>query len=520
MQKAIRISLVFGLAIAVSTFAQPLAAQTALPKTLSENAADLAAGRTTSEALVQAYLSRIAAIDDAGPAIRAVIVTNPDIIAQARALDAERAAGRVRGLLHGIPILLKDNIESADNMATTAGSLALRNNITRRDAPMVARLRAAGAIILGKSNLSEWANFRGNRSTSGYSLTGGLTRNPYLLTHNACGSSSGSGAGMASRLASGAVGTETDGSIVCPSSVNGVVGFKPTVGLVSRSRIVPISRSQDTAGPMTLTVRDAAIMLTAMAGSDPTDPATVEADARKVDYVAALSANGLRGLRVGIVRTTGTDEGLLSAAITRLRNAGATVVSVTYPSAGTLGSAENTVLLTEFKVDIGLYLQGLPAGLVPSRTLADLIAFNTANAATELQFFGQETFIESQRTTGLGSTTYTSALATARRLSRTDGLDRLFSTNRLDVLVTQTNGVAWRTTLGSGDAFIGPSASQRPAVAGYPHLTVPMGLTNGLPVGLSFIGLKWADAKVLAAGHAFEIGGASLAPRPNFTPSR
>lgn len=505
-------------ALAVGT--QPLAAQTALPKTLSENAADLAAGRTTSEALVQAYLARIAAIDDVGPAIRAVIVTNPDIIAQARTLDSERAAGRVRGLLHGIPILLKDNIESADNMPTTAGSLALRNNNTRRDAPMVARLRAAGAIILGKSNLSEWANFRGNRSTSGYSLTGGLTRNPYLLTHNACGSSSGSGAGMAARLAAGTVGTETDGSIVCPSSVNGVVGFKPTVGLVSRSRIVPISRSQDTAGPMTLTVRDAAIMLTAMAGSDPADPATVEADARKVDYVAALGTAGLRGLRVGVVRTTGTDEGLISAAITRLRNAGATVVSVTYPAAGTLGSAENTVLLNEFKVDIGLYLQGLPAGLVPHRTLADLIAFNNANAATELQFFGQEIFTAAQATPGLSSTAYTSALATARRLSRTDGLDRLFSTNRLDLLVTQTNGVAWRTTLGAGDAFIGPSASQRPAVAGYPHLTVPMGRTGGLPVGLSFIGLKWADAKVLAAGHAFETGGPPLASTPNFTPSR
>ena len=509
--------LALGFALAL---AQPSVAQTALPKTLSENAADLAAGRTTSVALVQAYLARIAAIDDAGPAIRAVIVTNPDVIAQAQALDAERAAGRVRGLLHGIPILLKDNIESADAMATTAGSLALRNNVTRRDAPMVARLRAAGAIILGKTNLSEWANFRGNNSTSGYSLTGGLTRNPHLLTHNSCGSSSGSGAGMAARLASGAIGTETDGSIVCPTSINGVVGFKPTVGLVSRSRIVPISRSQDTAGPMTLTVRDAAIMLTAMAGSDPADPATVEADARKVDYVAALSANGLRGLRVGVVRTQGTNEGLISAAITRLRAAGATVVSVTYPAAGTLGSAENTVLLTEFKVDIGLYLQGLPVGLVPHKTLADLIAFNNANAATELQFFGQETFIQAQATTGLNSTTYTSALATARRLSRTDGLDRLFANNRLDLLVTQTNGPAWRTTLGSGDAFIPPSSSQRPAVAGYPHLSVPMGAQAGLPIGLSFIGLKWADAKVLSAGHAFEIAGPNLAVAPAFTPSR
>lgn len=516
MHQANMFKLMVGMLISVAT--TPLAAQTTLPKTLSENAADLAAGRTTSEALVQSYLARIAAIDDAGPAIRAVIVTNPDVLAQARALDAERAAGRVRGPLHGIPILLKDNIESADNMATTAGSLALRNNVTRRDAPFVARLRAAGAIILGKTNLSEWANFRGNRSTSGYSLTGGLTRNPYKLANNACGSSSGSGAGMAARLAAGAIGTETDGSIVCPSSVNGVVGFKPTVGLVSRTRVVPISRSQDTAGPMTLTVRDAAMLLTAMAGSDPADPATVEADARKVDYVAALNPNGLRGLRVGVVRTSGTDEALISAAITRLRNAGATVVAVSYPASGTLGSAENTVLLTEFKVDIGLYLQGLPTGLVPHRTLADLIAFNNANAATELQFFGQEIFTAAQATTGLNSTSYTSALATARRLSRTDGLDRLFSTNRLDLLVTQTNGVAWRTTLGAGDAFIPPSSSQRPAVAGYPHLTLPMGRTNGLPVGLSFIGLKWADAKVLAAAHAFEITGPSLAVPPSFTP--
>ncbi len=513
-------SLVIGLSLAV--FAQPLAAQTTLPKTLSENAADLSAGRTTSVALVQAYLNRIAAIDDAGPRVNAVIITNPDAIAQARALDAERASGRVRGPLHGIPILLKDNIESADTMATTAGSLALRGSITRRDAPMVARLRAAGAIILGKTNLSEWANIMSSNSTSGYSAVGGLSRNPYQLDRNTSGSSAGSAASMASRFAAGTVGTETDGSITSPSSVNGVVGFKPTVGLVSRSRIVPISRSQDTAGPITLTVRDAAIMLTAMAGSDPTDPATVEADARKVDYVAALNPTALRGLRIGVVRTSGTDEAALSAAITRLTQAGATVVSVSFSGINTsaIGTAENTVLLTELKVDLGLYLSGLPAGLVPSKSLADIIAFNKANAATELRFFGQDTFEQAQTTTGLNTTTYRNALATARRLSQAEGLDRLFTNNRLDLVVTQTNGRAWLSTLGRGDNFIPPSASQLPAVAGYPHLTVPMGQTNGLPIGLSFFGLKWADAKVLAAGNAFETAGPSLSRAPDFLPTR
>jgi amidase len=489
-------------------------------QTLTSLAASIASGQTNSEAVVRAYLHRIEAIDDNGPALNAVLAINPDAIRQARNLDRERRRGRLRGPLHGVPILIKDNIESADKMPTTAGSLALKDNFTMRDAPLVARLRAAGAVILGKTNLSEWANIRSDNSTSGWSAVGGLTKNPHSLKHNACGSSAGSSAGVAAMFAAGAVGTETDGSITCPASISGVVGFKPTVGLVSRRHIVPISHSQDTAGPMTLTVRDAALMLEVMAGNDPQDMATKEADARKTNYAAALSKDGLRGLRVGVVEMQGVDPVLIAAATKRLEAAGAITVplKINLADHAPLGDAEFKVLLAEFKADLASYLQSLPSGKVPHRTLADIIAFNKANAAIELKHFGQDIFEMADKEAGLDDAAYLAALSTARSLSRTEGLDRIFADLKLDLIVGQTNSPAWLSTLGKGDAFTLPSLSRLPAIAGYPHLTVPMGVVDSLPVGLSFIGLQWQDAKILSAGYAFEQAGPPLRVAPAFRP--
>lgn len=478
----------------------------------------IATGQWSSEDAVKDYLKKIAQIDDSGPMLNAVITINPNALKEAKQRDKERRKGKIRGPLHGVPILLKDNIEAAGSMPTTAGSLALKDNVTGRDAPLVARLKAAGAIILGKTNLSEWANIRSDNSTSGWSAVGGLTKNPHSLPHNTCGSSSGSGAAMAAMLAAGAVGTETDGSITCPASVNGVVGFKPTVGLVSRRFVVPISHTQDTAGPMTQNVRDAAIMLGVMAGSDPEDSATTEADSRKVDYTAALSKDALKGMRVGLVDMPGVDPALIAAAKARLEAAGAIIVPLPINPAdyGALGDAEFKILLAELKVDLASYLQSLPPGKVPHKTLADLIAFNKANAATEMQYFGQDIFELAEKEAGLDDPAYKEAIATARRLSRDEGLDKIFADKKLDLIVGQTNSPAWLSTLGKGDAFALPSLSRLPATAGYPHLTVPMGAVNGLPVGLSFIGLQWQDAKVLSAGYAFEQAGPDLRVVPTF----
>lgn len=462
-------------------------------------------GALNSEAITAAYLDRIAAIDDAGPTLNAVIATFPDALDQARAMDAEIRSGRYRGPIHGIPVLVKDNIEVAGPIPTTAGSLALANNITNRDAPLIARLRAAGAVILGKTNLSEWANIRSNGSTSGWSAVGGLTKNPHALDRNACGSSSGSGAAMAAGLAAAAIGTETDGSITCPAGVNGVVGFKPTVGLVSRRFIVPISHSQDTAGPMTRTVRDAAIMLTAMAGGDPEDPATAEADRRRGDYSQGLSAEGLKGMRIGFIKAPNADSMLFDAAIAKLRDGGAELVALDASKIDreAMGEAEFKVLLAELKADLEAYLQGLPEGLVPHRTLADIIAFNKANASQELQHFDQDIFDLADKEKGLEDPAYLGAVATSRRLA-SDALNGFFAGKRIDIIIAQSNGPAWVSTLGKGDAYSGPSASQMPAITGFPHLTVPMGLSGGLPVGLSFIGPKWHDHAVLKAGYAYE----------------
>ena len=514
----LKIALAFTCALA-----QPAAVSAAIPPSTAQAAANLskagsienfdlsqltdgiADGTLNSEAITAAYLARIAAVDDSGPTLNAVIATFPDALDQARATDTELRAGTYRGPMHGIPILVKDNVEVAGPIATTAGSLALAGNITNRDAPLIARLRAAGAVILGKTNLSEWANIRSDNSTSGWSAVGGLTKNPHALDRNSCGSSSGSGSAAAAALAAGTIGTETDGSITCPAGVNGVVGFKPTVGLVSRRYVVPVSHSQDTAGPITRSVRDAAIMLTAMAGTDPQDAATVDADRWRGNYAAGLSVDALKGMRVGVIRAPTADALLFDAAIAKLKDGGAEIVVLDASKIDRqkIGQGEFKVLLAELKADLASYLQGLPEGLVPHKTLADVIAFNTAHADKELQYFGQDTFETADKEKGLDDPAYLQGLATSRGLA-TNALNQLFANNKVDVIIAQTNGPAWISTLDKGDAFSGPSASQLPAVAGFPHLTVPMGLSSGLPVGLSFIGPKWHDYNVLKAGFAYE----------------
>lgn len=472
--------------------------------------AEMESGELYEGLILSVYQDRIGRIDDYGPKLEAVIVnlSQAEAYAEGQKLYDERKAGKARGPLHGIPILLKDNIETAGPWATTAGSLALKDNITGRDAPIVAGLRDAGAIILGKTNLSEWANIRSNNSTSGWSAIGGLTKNPHALDRNACGSSSGSAAAVAASLAPIAIGTETDGSITCPAGVNGIVGFKPSVGLVSRTHIVPISHSQDTAGPMTLTVRDAAAVMNAIAGSDPADPATAEADVRKADYVAALSPGALKGKRIGVMRDRVGERAdvaaLFDAALKQMEALGATLVDIADTRSGSdgLGAAEFEILLTEFKADLATYLATLPGAHAP-RTLADVIAFNKANLE-ELKWFDQSLFEMAEGKGGLDSPAYLAAREKAVQLAGAEGIDRLLKTHRADLLVGVTNGPAWVSDLAKGDSYNSPGTSQLPAVAGYPHLTVPMGAVQGLPIGISFIGRKWSDAEVLAAGYAYE----------------
>jgi amidase len=486
---------------------RPLPGSGVMEKSIAELQADMTAGRATSEQLVQMYLDRIEAIDRDGPRLQSVLAVNPDALAQARALDEERRAGRVRGPLHGVPILIKDNIDSLDPLPTTAGSLALKDNVTGRDAPLVARLRAAGAVILGKTNLSEWANIRSSKSTSGWSAMGGLTRNPYAIDRNACGSSSGSGAAAAASLAAAAVGTETDGSITCPSAINGLVGIKPTVGLVSRTYVVPISHSQDTAGPMTRSVADAAVLLTAMAGSDPLDKATAEADRRKSDYTQALDAGALKGKRIGVMRfDAGYDaklDAVFDAAVAELKAAGAEVVEIKeFKPEAEVGRNELPVLLTELKADLNAYLASTPPS-VKTRTLAELIAFDREHADVEMPYFAQELFEQAETTKGLNDPDYLKARETSFRLAGPEGIDRMLKDNRLDALVAPTTGPAWTTDLVNGDHYAG-SATTLPAVAGYPHVTVPMGQVQGLPVGLSFIGPAWSEARLIALAYAYE----------------
>jgi len=475
-------------------------------KTLTDMQAALTKGAVSSEDLVEAYIERIEAIDRAGPTLQSVLSLNPNALKDARARDAERRAGKIRGPLHGIPILVKDNIETADPIATTAGSLALRENVTGRDAPLVARLRAGGAIILGKTNLSEWANIRSTQSISGWSAIGGLTRNPYALDRNACGSSSGSGVAAAASLAAAAIGTETDGSIVCPASISGLVGIKPTVGLVSRTHIVPISHTQDTAGPMARTVADAAALLTVMAGTDPADPATKNADTRKADYTATLDPGSLAGKRIGVLSFlkgyhAATDV-LFTRAVRELRSGGATVIEIdSLPGLEKINEAEILVLLHELKVDLNAYLATTPRA-VNTRTMKDVIAFN-AQTPRELALFGQDLFEQADQTKGLKDSAYLAAAVEAKRLAGTDGIDKLLNEHKLDILVAPTGGPAWTSDIVTGDHFLG-LASTLPAVAGYPHITVPMGEVTGLPVGLSFIGPAWSEAKLIALAYAFE----------------
>jgi len=477
--------------------------------------ADMISGATTSRELVRVFLARIDAIDKHGPALNSVIEVNPDALAIAAGLDAERARSGPRGPLHGIPVLLKDNIDTGDKMLTTAGSLALANSRASQDAFLVKKLRDAGAVILGKTNLSEWANFRSTHSTSGWSGRGGLTRNPYATDRNSCGSSSGSGAAIAAYLAVAAVGTETDGSIVCPSGINGLVGIKPTVGLISRSGVIPISASQDTAGPMALSVADAVALLTAMAGPDPKDSASsVAARPAAVDYSQFLKADGLKGARIGIARSLGGFDArvdkVLDQAIVVLRAQGAEVIDpVELDTGDKLNDDELTVLKYEFKDGLNRYLAtrtGAP------KNLAELIAFNEKEAARELRHFGQEILIDCETKGSLDSKEYRVAAARAKGAAGRDGIDATLKKHKLDAIVGPTVGLAWLTDLVNGDHYTGGNSSQAAAVAGYPHITVPAGFVEGLPVGVSFIGGAWSEGRLIQLSYAYEQ--ASKARRP------
>jgi amidase len=465
-----------------------------------------------AETNVRIAINRIGEVE---AQLHSVIALDPTAIDQARAVDA----GRLRGPLAGQPVLIKDNIESAGSLPTTAGSLALMGNVTNRDAPIVARLRAAGAVILGKTNLSEWANIRSNRSISGWSAVGGQTRNPWALDRNTCGSSSGSGAAVAAGIVRFAIGTETDGSVTCPASINGIVGLKPTVGLVSRTHIVPISHSQDTAGPMTDDVRDAAELLTVIAGSDPADAATAEADRHKTDYASQLDAHSLSGKRIGVMRFAsgfGTDAAF-ETALAILKQQGATLVEIKKFDDSGIGKNENLVLLTELKADMAKYLGSSPAPIA-SRSLADLIAFDNAHMGEEMALFGQELFEQAEKTKGLSDPAYLKARRTSFMAAGPNGIDRLLKQYNVVALVGPTMPPAWKIDAVNGDQISGGGAGSLAAVAGYPHLTVPMGLVKGLPVGLSFIGPKWSEALLLSLGYAYEQARGPF-PTPKFLPS-
>jgi amidase len=490
--------------------------------TVASLIADQQAGRRTARAIAEQYLARIDAIDRRGPALRAVIEINPDALAIADALDAERRSKGLHGPLHGVPVLIKDNIDTADRMSTTAGSLALEGSIAARDAFVAARLRAAGAIILGKTNLSEWANFRSSRSTSGWSGRGGQVLNPYALDRNPCGSSSGTGAGVAANLAALGIGTETDGSIVCPSGTMALVGVKPTLGLVSRSGIIPIAHSQDTAGPMTRTVEDAATLLDAIAGADPGDAATASPQRRQTAYREALDRNGLRGARIGVARarffgySDATDR-IADAAIRDMKAQGAVIVDpADIPNAGKYDASELEVLLYEFKADLDKYLGALaPSARVHS--LADVIAFNEAHRDREMPFFGQELMLRAQQKGPLSDKAYLDAIAGNLKLSRAEGIDAVMDRLRLDALVAPTGSPAWTTDLANGDHFLGASSTPA-AVAGYPSVTVPAGSAFGLPVGISFIGRAWSEALLLKLAYAYEQATKHRRP-PSFPPA-
>lgn len=475
---------------------------------VAELQAAMASGQLSSESLVRMYLSRIRAVDANGARLNAVIETNPDALAIARELDRERKKSGARSALHGIPILLKDNIATADNMQTTAGSLALVDIKPNKDAGIVTRLRDAGAVILGKTNLSEWANFRSTRSTSGWSSRGGLTKNPYALDRNTSGSSSGSAVAAAASLAALTVGTETDGSIVSPAAANGIVGLKPTLGLVSRAGIIPIAHSQDTAGPMTRTVADAAALLTVLAGVDPRDVATKDASRHAEDYTKALTTDGLKDKRIGVVRNRfGGRNDLASAVIERalavLKKGGATLVEIAeLPNADKFGQSEYDVLLYEFKADLAAYFAEYTPGS-KVKGLADLIAYNEKNRAKMMPYFEQEHFIRAEAKGPLTDQAYLDALASNLKLTREEGIDKVLKAHQLDALVAPTGAPAWLTDFIRGDNS-GAGFSSPAAVAGYPHITVPAGFVQGLPVGISFVGTAWSEASLIAMAYAYE----------------
>jgi amidase len=518
----------FLLATAVASAAAPeiarsaKASATGLELTLADIAAAYADGRLTSRQLTQIYLDRISALDRRGPELGAVLETNPQALDLAAELDRERRTHGPRGPLHGIPVLIKDNVETADRMMTTAGSLALDGWYAPKDAPLVARLRAAGAVILGKTNLSEWANFRSAHSSSGWSGRGAQTRNPYALNRTPSGSSSGSAVAVAANLCAVAVGTETDGSIVSPASINGVVGLKPTVGLVSRSGIVPISHSQDTAGPLARSVRDAAVLLGAMVGLDPADPASAAVGERfENDYVRFLDPDGLRGARLGVARRFFADSaplnGFLDGCVAALKRAGAVLVDpADLPMHGAAAAAEQEVLLYEFKADLNTYLARLP-GDFPVRSLADLIRFNEAHAAREMPLFDQELLRQAQAKGNLDEAAYRDARTTCLTATRSGGIDAALCEHSLDAIVTLTSGPAWLIDPVNGDSDTG-GCSAPAAIAGYPHITVPAGLHRGLPIGLSFFGTAFSEPKLIKLASGFEHA-ANARAAPRFLPS-
>jgi len=504
----VRLGLAAGAAAGVSPLANAASpgAEAILEAGVREQQARMQAGTLTAVSLAQRYLARIAAIDKAGPRINAVIELNPEALQIAAGLDRERKAGKLRGPLHGIPVLLKDNIATADRMSTSAGSLALDGVRASRDAFITERLRAAGAVILGKTNLSEWANMRSTHSTSGWSGRGGLTRNPYALDRNTSGSSSGSGAAMAASLATLAIGTETDGSIVSPASTCGIVGIKPTLGLVSRSGIIPIAHSQDTAGPMTRSVADAALLLAAIAGVDAADGATKDSQGKSTDYAAALRSDGLKGKRLGVARNFFGSSTAIDAVIEKelalLQAQGAELVDVEVPNTDKYNDSELAVLLGEFRPDLEAWLAAY-APHAPVKSMADVIAFNDKQAARELRYFGQEHLIAAQAKPGLDDPAYREALANNHRYARAEGIDRILREQGLDGLVAPTGGIAWLTDLINGDHY-GGSFSSPAAVAGYPHVTVPAGEVHGLPVGISFVGTAWSEAALIGMAYAYE----------------
>jgi amidase len=471
----------------------------------------MSSGRYTARQLAEMYLRRIEEIDRNGPALHSVIELNPDALTIADELDAERKVKGPRGPLHGIPILIKENIDTGDTMLTTAGSLALAGTRPAQDAFLVTRLREAGVVILGKTNLSEWANFRSTHSTSGWSGRGGQVKNPYALDRNPCGSSSGTGAAIAANLAAIGVGTETDGSIVCPSGANGLVGIKPTVGLISRAGVVPISHTQDSAGPMARTVADAALLLGAMTGEHAADAAT-KGSARHVptggSYASSLKADALKGARIGVARkqffgySDVTDE-IADKAIAAMKEAGAVIVDpADIPTASKMDACEMEILLYEFKADLNAYLAARGVAS-PVRSLEDLIAFNEREKAREMPYFGQELFVRAQKKGPLTSPAYRTARTTCRSLAREQGIDLVLQKYRLDAIIAPTGSPAWTTDLVNGDHFSGASSTPA-AVAGYPSIAVPAGYAFGLPVGISFIGTAWSESKLIALAYAYE----------------